>query len=128
MSTFHLTEQTGVGSHHRLGMIVDVSRTALDPAWDAFVEATAGGQHLQTSLWAQVKARHGWQAVRLRVHRDGQFVGGAQLLGRQTRLGAIAYCPRGPLFGDNDPATLSTLLDALARLARSERILYVRIH
>jgi peptidoglycan pentaglycine glycine transferase (the first glycine) len=110
-----------------LGTHVDVSRAPLDPDWDAFVDSAPGGHHLQTSLWAQVKARHGWKPVRLRVQRDGEFVGGAQLLVRRMRLGAIGYCPRGPLLCDNDPATLRAFLDGLARMARRERILYVKV-
>ena len=107
---------------------VETSSAMADPEWDAFVDTAPGGHHLQTGLWARVKAREGWRPVRLLARRDGKLVGGAQLLVRPTRLGAIGYCPRGPLLlQEHDPATLGALLDGLAKLARSERILYVKV-
>src|SRR5262249_8313079 len=74
-----------------------------------------------------VKAQHGWRPVRLRVQRDGNLIGGAQLLVRPIPLGAIGYCPRGPLLPDGDPAALRALLDGLPGVARSQRILYVKV-
>jgi peptidoglycan pentaglycine glycine transferase (the first glycine) len=109
------------------GVSLEVSTAGLDPDWDGFVDTAPGGHHLQSSLWAQVKAREGWHPVRLLARREGELVAGAQLLVRPTRLGAIGYCPRGPLLGEDDPATLGALLDGLARLARRERILYVKV-
>lgn len=105
----------------------EVSREAADPEWDRFVEGVAGGHHLQTGLWAQVKATQGWRPLRLCLRRDGQIVGGAQLLVRSLRVGAIAYCPRGPLLGEDDPSQLGRLLDELASLARRQRILYFKV-
>ena len=63
-----------------------VSYESDDPAWDAFLAATPGGDHLQTSLWAQVKAPFGWRAARVVVTRDDRIVGGVQLLIRPLPL------------------------------------------
>lgn len=117
----------GVGATDIDRVSVEVSRAPVDPDWNAFVDATPGGHQLQTSLWAQVKAREGWHPIRLLARRDRKLIGGAQLLVRPTRLGSIGYCPRGPLLGKDDADTLPALLDALAELARSERILYVKV-
>lgn len=106
---------------------VEISREASDFEWDEFVERVVGGHHLQTSLWAQVKAAHGWRPLRLCLRWNRKIVAGAQLLVRPLRVGAIAYCPRGPLLGDDYPAQIGTLLDALASVARRERILYVKV-
>jgi lipid II:glycine glycyltransferase (peptidoglycan interpeptide bridge formation enzyme) len=106
---------------------VELSREPLDSDWDAFVDATPGGHQLQTSMWGRVKATEGWRPVRLRAWRDGELVGGAQLLVWPTRLGAIGYCPRGPLLHKDDHDTLWALLDALAKVARSDRILYLKV-
>jgi hypothetical protein len=127
MRTSNLTAPAVTSRNPGLGAGVDISRTLLEPDWDAFVDSAPGGHHLQTSRWAGVKATHGWQPVRLRVHQKGEFVGGTQLLVRQMRFGAIGYCPRGPLLRDDDPSALRALLDGLARLARRERILYVKV-
>ena len=127
MSALPLTGHATDISRRGPGATVDVSRMLCDPDWDAFVDTAPGGHLVQTSLWAQVKAKYGWQPLRLRVHRGGEFVGGAQLLVRRMRLGAVGYCPRGPLLRDNDPVALRALLDGLARMARGERILYVKV-
>src|SRR3954452_4484883 len=106
---------------------VAVSSEPLDVEWDAFVDAAPGGHHLQTSLWAQVKAKHGWRAKRFTVRRDGTIVVGCQLLVRRLPLGSIAYCPRGPLSVDSDAALVDRLISELAAIARRERILYVKV-
>ncbi len=109
------------------GIRLSVSSGPLDPEWDAFVDAVNGGHHLQTSLWGQVKARHGWRAVRLKQHRADQIVAGGQLLVRTARIGSIAYLPRGPLTIDREPATCHALISGLEALARRERILYLKV-
>jgi peptidoglycan pentaglycine glycine transferase (the first glycine) len=106
---------------------ISVSTSRLDAEWDAFVEGAPGGHHLQTSLWAQVKAAQGWSPIRLRLKQDGELVGGCQLLLRSVRIGTIAYCPRGPVTADPDQAALGIVLDALAELALRRRILYVKV-
>lgn len=130
MAAVGLATREGVGVYVQSarGTDVSVSRTALDSEWDAFVDSAPGGHHLQTSLWAQVKAQHGWRPVRLHAQCEGRPLGGAQLLVRNTRLGTIAYCARGPLLRDSgDRETLLALLDGLALLARSAKILYIKL-
>jgi peptidoglycan pentaglycine glycine transferase (the first glycine) len=106
---------------------ISVSTSRLDPEWDAFVDRAPGGHHLQTSLWANVKATQGWWPIRLRLRRDGELVGGCQLLLRSLPVGAIAYCPRGPVMADLDQTALGIVLDALASVALRHRILYVKV-
>ena len=113
--------------HADAAVEVEVSRELADPDWDAFVQDVAGGHHLQSSPWARVKAAHGWRPLRLRLRRDGEIVGGAQLLVRSLRLGAIAYCPRGPLLREQEPERVGELIAALAPIARREHILYVKM-
>jgi lipid II:glycine glycyltransferase (peptidoglycan interpeptide bridge formation enzyme) len=107
--------------------VVSESAKSPDPEWDEFVDGTPGGGHLQTSLWAEIKARSGWRAVRLHARRGGELVGGCQLLVRRARVGAIGYCQRGPLARDRDPEVIGSILDALGPLARRRRILYVKV-
>src|SRR5205807_29081 len=79
------------------------------------------------SLWGQVKATLGWRPLRLRLQRRGELVGGCQLLLRPLRVGAIAYCPRGPVMADLDRGDLDVVLDAMANVALGNRILYVKV-
>ena len=75
-----------------------VAHETEDPAWDTFLAETPGGHHVQTSLWAQVRAAAGWRAVRVVARRGDGIVAGAQVLIRPLPLvGAIGYVPRGPL-------------------------------
>ncbi len=99
-----------------------------DPAWDAFLAATPGGDYLQTSLWAQVKAPFGWRAVRLVVTQDERIVAGAQLLIRPLPLvGAVGYAPRGPLIAVDDPELTRLVLDELHRVAKAHRVQYLMV-
>ncbi len=118
-----------MSSHAGAALCADItlSDSPHDPEWDAFVDAAPGGHHLQTSLWAQVKAKQGWRPLRLRLQRNGELAGGCQLLLRPLKVGSIAYCPHGPVTRDRDPATVAILLDALASVARRERILYLKV-
>ena len=108
------------------GYDIRLSDEAEDPAWDAFLAGTPGGDHAQTSLWAQVKALLGWRAARVVVTRGARIVAGAQLLLRPLPFaGAIGYVPRGPLVASDDPALTHLVLDALRRLTRVHRVQYL---
>ncbi len=111
-----------------IGFQMRVSRETDDPTWDAFLGNTSGGDHVQTSLWAQVKELLGWQAVRLVVQRGDRIAAGAQILVRAVPvLGAIGYVPRGPLFASDDPALAQLLFAELRRIAKSHRIQFLAV-
>jgi lipid II:glycine glycyltransferase (peptidoglycan interpeptide bridge formation enzyme) len=96
-----------------------------DRAWDAFV-ASVGGSHTQASVWAQVKATLGWQALRVVARRGDDIVGGAQLLVRPVRgLGAVGYVANGPVLQRPDPSLADQLLAQVRRTARSHRVQHV---
>jgi lipid II:glycine glycyltransferase (peptidoglycan interpeptide bridge formation enzyme) len=68
----------------------------------------------------------GWSVRRVVAERDGQILGGAQVLLRQFPLaGAIGYVPRAPVLRGDDPELMALLLNALRKLARQERIHYL---
>ncbi len=61
--------------------------------WEAFLRSNPQAHLLQTSAWGDLKARHGWKAMR--VIEQGA---GAQILLRRLFPGAcLAYLPRGPI-------------------------------
>lgn len=105
---------------------VQVSEDTDDPVWDAFVARIAGGCHLQTALWGQVKATQGWKALRVLVTCDGRLVGGVQVLMRPISLiGTVAYVTKGPLCAMRDPALVALILDELNRVCRMHRARYL---
>jgi peptidoglycan pentaglycine glycine transferase (the first glycine) len=83
-------------------------------AWDAFVASHPDGHLLQTSAWAALKARVGWQAERAALAENGRIVAGAQVLLRRLPWGqTLAYVPKGPLVDWRNAAQVRTLLAAL---------------
>jgi len=107
----------------RVGYRVRVSHETEDPDWDAFLAQTPGGHHVQTSLWAQVKALLGWQAVRVVVTQGEQIVAGAQLLMRPLPLvGTVGYVPKGPLSALDDPVLKELVVNELQQVAKAHRI------
>jgi lipid II:glycine glycyltransferase (peptidoglycan interpeptide bridge formation enzyme) len=85
-----------------------------DSAWDAFVASHLDGHLLQTSPWAALKARVGWQAERVALAQDGRMVAGAQVLLRRLPWGqTLAYVPKGPLVDWRHAAQVRELLAAL---------------
>jgi peptidoglycan pentaglycine glycine transferase (the first glycine) len=99
-----------------------------DDAWDAFVDTAPGGHHVQTTRWAEVKAVVGWQATRVVARLDGEIAGGCQVLMRRVGpFGAVAYAAKAPLARGEDPAVVGVVLAGIDRLARAERIVYVKL-
>jgi len=95
-----------------------------DKVWDAFLRQTEAGDLLQSSKWAQLKHKTGWQVRRLVVERDGRIMAGAQLLLRPLSfpLGKIAYVPRGPVLATDEPELAQLVLDRLQAVARAQRL------
>lgn len=99
---------------------LDTSEEVLDPEWDAFLETTPGGDHLQSSAWGCVKSSIGWRPVRLLARRNGHIVGGAQILIRDAPVvGPIGCIAKGPVFATEDPALMKLLLDELKTMSDS---------
>jgi lipid II:glycine glycyltransferase (peptidoglycan interpeptide bridge formation enzyme) len=103
-----------------------VSEEAEDPGWDAFLASRLHGNHLQTSLWGQVKAPLGWGATRIVVTEDSEIVAGAQMLTKRLPvLGRIGYVPRGPVLSSGHPELARAVVGELHRVARSRRMLFL---
>jgi peptidoglycan pentaglycine glycine transferase (the first glycine) len=104
------------------------SDTAEDPGWDRFVAGIDGGHHVQTALWARVKAVVGWDAVRVVVETDGRIVGGGQLFLRSVPfIGAVGYVSKGPVLSVDDRTLRSRLIDSLMEEARLRRVRHLTI-
>jgi peptidoglycan pentaglycine glycine transferase (the first glycine) len=94
-------------------------QSAEDESWDAFVEATAGGDHVQISSWARVKRLQGWRSIRVTMTEGGRISAGAQILMRGLPgIGGIGYVPRGPLVPGGDTAAAAALVAELKHAAR----------
>jgi lipid II:glycine glycyltransferase (peptidoglycan interpeptide bridge formation enzyme) len=90
-----------------------------DAAWDDFVANHATSQFLQTSAWAALKSRFGWQATRVVLNDNtGRPYAGASLLLRRAAGISVAYIPRGPVVDWSDVTAASATMDAVAQEAR----------
>ena len=122
------TATTGSASPGPSPFVVQFSNEVSEPAWDAFVAAVDGGNHMQSSLWAQVKSTLGWSVCRVLARRGREIVGGAQILIRRLPLaGALGYVPRGPVLAQDDPLLMGVLLDTLRTIAHEQRLQYLLI-
>ena len=123
-----LSQTSNSVSMLKAGYQVRVSEEIEDSAWDAFVAEISGGHHLQTSLWAQVKATAGWQAIRIIITQEARIVAGMQILARSLPyVGAIGYLSKGPLIAENDPCIIRLIFDALAQVSKTHRLVYLTI-
>src|SRR5690606_26569504 len=87
--------------------------------WDALV-LDLEGNPLQLWGWGEVKAKHGWRAVRLRVRDGERVVGCAQVLVRPLPgvFGALSHVPRGPVVRTRE--SRGPVCDAVAEHCRRE--------
>ncbi len=100
-----------------------VSREMDDPVRDAFLAKTPGGHYVQSSLWARIKARSGWDATCVMVTSEDRIVAGAQLLIRPLPFGgAVGYVPKGLLAASDDAPLLHLAIDAVHQVARAHHV------
>lgn len=98
-------------------------------AWDAFVETAEHRAFPQLWSWGELRREAGWRPVRLAVGNDPDNPrAGVQLLLRRVPLTgwSLAYAPRGPIGGLDQPATREALIAGLRALGDEERIGRVR--
>lgn len=108
--------------------VVRVSNDTIDADWDAFLKKAPYGNHVQTSLWGQIKAWQGWDITRIVVTDGQRIVAGAQLLVRKARyVGNVGYVPKGPVVCQQDPHLGELVIQTLREIAdRSVRVLIVQ--
>ena len=91
--------------------------------WDSFLRSHDSDQHLQSSLWSQVKSLNGWKTRRITVSDGKQIVGGAQLLMRKVKyLGTIGYVPKGPVLTGENESLARQLLEKIGEISTAERL------
>jgi lipid II:glycine glycyltransferase (peptidoglycan interpeptide bridge formation enzyme) len=93
--------------------------------WDALVARHPANHLLQSWAWGALKQQVGWQPYRIGV-TAGAETAAAQLLIRPLYGFSVAYAPRGPLWS-LDPVVDQTLLQALRRIARRRRAVFLRL-
>lgn len=101
-----------------------ITESLNDPEWDAFLVNTPGGHHVQSSLWAQIKAGTSWKVTRIVAKKQGQIVGGAQLLIRKMGpLFSIVYLSKGPVVGIPNLSLIDAIIHRAIRVAKMNHAL-----
>jgi len=97
--------------------------TSAPAGWDDAAVRSSGGHVLQSSAWAEIREAQGWKAE---FCQFGVPLPVALVLWRALPGGLrIGYVPRGPIV--RDESQLPKALDAIARLARDRRAIFVKI-
>ena len=109
----------------------DVRRSIITDrtVWQDFVARHPAGHLLQSWDWGALKARFGWQAIRVALTDEaGRPSAGAQVLLHPLPGGrAFAYVPKGPLVDWQDPLQAGRLLDAIHSLCRARRCIFLKV-
>ncbi|MFH1541891.1 MAG: peptidoglycan bridge formation glycyltransferase FemA/FemB family protein [bacterium] len=97
--------------------------------WNDFVANSPESPVLQSYEWGEVKARFGWQAIRLAVEEDGKIVAGASILKRKLPYlpHSILYAPRGPVVDYSNREQFDFLLHALEQEAEKHKAISLKI-
>ena len=102
--------------------------------WNEIISALPGASLLQTSQWADVKARMGWQAFpKLWKNASGEVEAAALILKRPITLGPIPsgmsflYVPRGPLMDWSNDELRDRVMGDLAAFGREQKALFVKV-
>lgn len=103
------------------------------PNWNAIIGALPGAHILQTSQWASVKAKFGWQPIFATWETAGAIAAASLVLQRTIPVAGFAarmriiYLPKGPLLNWNDPSARCQVLEDLHCLTRRQGGIFVKI-
>lgn len=102
--------------------------------WNEIISGLPGASLLQTSQWAAVKARGGWEAFpKLWKKSDGTVEAAALVLKRPLKLGPLPiggcflYVPRGPLMDWKDAELRDRVMKDLAEFGKQQHALFVKV-
>ena len=104
-----------------------------DSNWDETIAQFTEPHFLQTSEWAQVKAKYGWQPLPFIWYENGQIVAAVMILKRaipirgfSARL-SVLYAPKGPLMDWTDVALRERVLGDLQDFAKKQGAIFIKI-
>ena len=96
--------------------------------WDEFLLNSPYGHHVQTIEWANLKAKLGWEFVRLVIRERKKIIAGAQVLIRHIPIyGQVAYITKGPVCAECNPVIGARITDQITSFFHSERIRYMAV-
>jgi lipid II:glycine glycyltransferase (peptidoglycan interpeptide bridge formation enzyme) len=99
--------------------------------WDDWVQKLPSGHLLQSWAWGDLKARFGWQPLRLAAIEEDRVLAATQVLFRPLLAGQMvtAYVPKGPLADRSLPlaAPAAALVSELHAICRRKRAVSLKL-
>lgn len=98
-------------------------------SWNDFVAAAPYSPVLQSYEWGELKARFGWQPIRLALENEGKIVAAISILKREIPYlrHSLFYAPRGPVVNLFDRELTEDLLEAVEHEAEKQHALSLKI-
>ena len=99
-----------------------------DEKWDDFLNAIQGDNHVQASMWSQLKQKSGQYVRRICVKKEGKIVGGIQSLVQKVKFDKkVAYVTNGPVYDPKKDEIGIFLLDTMVKKLISDKIFCILI-
>lgn len=97
--------------------------------FNQFIAGHPKGHLLQTWEWGEVKAKTGWEPIRLMLYRGEEPVAAISMLKRRIPgIGkSILYAPRGPVARIDDYEVLDRLWQAVRQVGKKEGAIMLKI-
>lgn len=96
--------------------------------WDTALASIPYAHVLQSWAWGDIKARHGWQPVRVLFYENNSPVAAAQILRRalpRTPFGVL-YVPKGPALDFDNADLYARVCGELENLARQRSAIFIK--
>jgi len=97
--------------------------------WNEFVTKSPFCSILQSYEWGELKARFGWQPIRIILENEGKIQAGISILKREIPLikHSLFYAPRGPIIDFSDKEMIHCLLDVVEKEADRKHAISLKI-
>ncbi|MBS3975763.1 MAG: peptidoglycan bridge formation glycyltransferase FemA/FemB family protein [Syntrophomonadaceae bacterium] len=97
--------------------------------FNTFVKKCKKGHILQSWEWGEVKAKTGWEPLRLVVEEKGAVIAAISILKRRLPVvkKSIFYAPRGPVLDIHHQELFDFLLAEVKKLARVHQAVFLKI-
>lgn len=97
--------------------------------FNEYIATAAKGHFLQSYEWGELKAKTGWEPLRLVAEENGLIRGAISILKRRLPLPgkAIFYAPRGPVIDFGDWSAFDALLAYIRRITPQHGAIFLKI-
>ena len=101
--------------------------------WNDALLRTPGSHVFQTEEWGEIKSNYGWHPTALEIQYGKNQIARAMILERSQQLfplippARVLYIPRGPIADWDQLEDLPELFNALEKIAKERRAIFLKI-